>query len=184
MTRTALLLAPFLLAACNAANDPLVRDSNDLAANAAAPAEGSSATGDPASAGNSAAGNAATVTSAGMPVPPNPSNDCVNVSASDFAAWVNAMPGPGRRPTLIVTGKVTTPTGGYRVLFTDLRVAESNPVQVTAELAAVPPDGMASQAVMTHEVRGSWPITPPVGSVTVRCGVKTLARISPVETAY
>ena len=35
---------------------------------------------------------------------------CPVVGASDWAAWVNAMPGPNARPTLIVTGKVTVPT--------------------------------------------------------------------------
>lgn len=94
------------------------------------------------------------------------------------------MPGPGARPMLIITGKVTVPTGGYRVGFGDIRVAESYPVQVTAEIVATPPSGPATQARTTHEVRGEWPSESKVGSVTVRCGAQSLARISPVETAY
>lgn len=94
------------------------------------------------------------------------------------------MPGPGARPTLIATGKVTVPTGGYRFAWRDMRVMESYPVQVAVELEPIPPGGAATQALVTHEVRGEWPISPPVGSLTIYCGGQVLARISPVETAH
>ena len=94
------------------------------------------------------------------------------------------MPGPQARPKLIVTGKVEVATGGYRIVWTDLRVMESYPVQVVAELATVRPTGYVTEAHVVHEVRGEWPMSPPVGSFTVTCGGKTLARISPVETAH
>lgn len=84
----------------------------------------------------------------------------------------------------MVKGKVTVPTGGYRIEWGDLRVAESYPVQVFADLRVIPPSGPAMQAVTTHDVRGGWPMDPPVGSFTVRCGDRALARIAPVETAY
>lgn len=108
---------------------------------------------------------------------------CPIVGSSDWAAWVSAMPGPGAQPKLIVTGKVTVPTGGYQPALELGAIAESYPVQVTAILHPRPPAGPASQAVTTHEVRGEWPMQPPVGSLTVRCGNQVLARISPVETA-
>ena len=116
--------------------------------------------------------------------PPLPADGCAAAASSDWAAWVNAMPGPSARPSLIVTGKVTVPTGGYRIQWGDMRVAESYPVQVFADLLVIPPSGAATQAIVTHDVRGQWPMTPPVGSVTVRCGERVLARISPVETAH
>jgi hypothetical protein len=116
--------------------------------------------------------------------PPLSSADCPIIGSSGWAAWVNAMPGPGARPTLIVTGKVTVPTGGYRFEWGDFRVAESYPVQIFGELRAIPPGGGATQVVTTHDVRGEWPASPPVGSVTVSCGDRVLARISPVETAH
>lgn len=95
------------------------------------------------------------------------------------------MPGPGSRPTLIVTGKVVTPTGGYHVaLDPDLRIAESYPVQAFATLNVTPPRGGATEALVTHEVRWEWPATQPIGRLVVRCGDKTLADISPVQTAY
>jgi hypothetical protein len=94
------------------------------------------------------------------------------------------MPGPGARPTLIVTGKVTVPTGGYQPALLLEHVAESYPVQVMTRLHPNPPAGPATQAVVTHDVRGQWAMADPVGSVTVRCGGEVLARISPVETAH
>lgn len=117
-----------------------------------------------------------------VPVESNP-GACPITGSSDWKAWVNAMPGPNAQPTLIVTGKVTTPTGGYTFAWRDLRRMESYPVQIVADLEALPPDGMATQAIDTHDLRGTWAQSPPVGSVTVTCGNRTLARISPVETA-
>lgn len=120
-----------------------------------------------------------------VPAPPPPGRaDCPIAGSSDWAAWINAMPGPGARPTLIVTGNVTVPTGGYRIEWGDFRVAESYPVQIFGELRAIPPSGGATQVVTTHDVRGEWPVDPPVGSVTVSCGERVLARIAPVETAH
>ena len=106
------------------------------------------------------------------------------VDTSGWTAWVNAMPGPNARPTLIVTGKATVPTGGYSFAWRDVRVMESHPVQVAVDLVAIPPAGGAIQAVVTHDVRGEWPINPPVGSVRIGCGGRTLGVISPVETAH
>jgi hypothetical protein len=93
------------------------------------------------------------------------------------------MPGPNAHPTLIITGKVTVPTGGYRFEWRDMRVMESYPVQVAVDLEAIAPAGSATQAVVTQDVRGQWPIAPPVGAVSISCGGRVLARISPVETA-
>lgn len=115
---------------------------------------------------------------------PDGSGDCPVSASSNWAAWVSAMPGPNARPKLIVTGKVTVPTGGFSFRWGDMRVMESHPVQVVAELRPVPPTGGATEALVTHDVRGEWPISPPVGSVTVRCADRTLATISPVETVY
>ncbi|HVL30152.1 MAG TPA: hypothetical protein VM326_05485 [Sphingomicrobium sp.] len=94
------------------------------------------------------------------------------------------MPGPNDNPRLIVSGQVTVPTGGYRVSLSMGQVAESYPVQVTVYLDATPPTGMASQALVTHDVRGNWPSEKRVGSVTVRCASRLLARIDNVGTAH
>jgi hypothetical protein len=117
------------------------------------------------------------------PLPAEPSG-CPIVGSTDWAAWVNAMPGPGASPTLIATGKVTTPTGGYRVTFDpQLIVRESYPVQIVATLRVAPPPGGATQAIVTHEVRGQWGARETIGAVDIVCGRKVLARISPVQSA-
>jgi hypothetical protein len=107
---------------------------------------------------------------------------CPLVSSSDWAAWVNAMPGEGG-PRLIVTGKATVPTGGYRFSWSNPRIAESDPVQVSVELQPIAPTGMATEALVTHQVRGQWPSQKRVGSVRILCAGQQLALISSVETA-
>lgn len=116
-----------------------------------------------------------------MPIPV--AGACPLVSSSGWNAWVNAMPGPNAEPRLIVTGKVTAPTGGYTYAWRDLRVMESSPVQIVADLEALPPEGPATQALETEDLRGEWSVTPPVGSVTITCGSQQLAQIAPVQTA-
>jgi hypothetical protein len=117
-----------------------------------------------------------------LPLPPPAA--CPIVGSSDWNAWVNAMPGPNMQPRLIATGKVTVPTGGYSFRWGDPRVMESYPIQVSVELIPVPPAGPATQALVTHDVRGEWPMQPPVGSFSVTCGGRVLARVSPVQTAH
>ena len=113
-----------------------------------------------------------------------PSPNCPVTESSGWQAHVDAMPGPNSNPRLIVSGQVTVPTGGYRLSLRMGQVAESYPVQVTVYLDATPPSGMATQALVTHNVRGSWPSEERVGSVTVRCGSRVLARIDNIETAH
>jgi hypothetical protein len=97
------------------------------------------------------------------------------------------MLGPGGRvPVLIVRGKVVTPTAGYQVAFDRaLQVRRGQPPQAFVTLFVAPPSGGApSQAASTHEVRWEWPLNQPVGSGVVRCGDKTLAEITSIQTAY
>ena len=117
-------------------------------------------------------------------MPPTMSHSCPAVSSSNWQAWINAMPGPNSQPKLIATGKVVTPTGGYTYRWGEPTIMESYPVQVSVQLILIPPNGPATQALETHEVRAEWPMSPPVGSFTVTCGDKMLGRVSPVETAH
>ena len=148
-----------------------------------------------ASGNNLAAEPGATVAPADQPVssddpppptagPGRPASDCPIVRSGGWQAHVNAMPGPNDNPQLIVRGDVTVPTGGYTLALRMGAVAESYPVQVTVHLDATPPQGPATQALETREVRGSFRSEERVDSVTVRCGGRSLARISPVETAH
>ena len=118
-----------------------------------------------------------------QPLPP----ECLITSSRDWTAWVNRMPGPGgARPMLVVIGKVVTPTGGFQVAFDPrMQIRKSYPAQAFVTLQVANPDGApASQAQITHEVRWEWPLNGPVGSVIVRCGDKTLAEITRIQTAY
>jgi len=130
---------------------------------------------------------AAVLTSASCATPQAPASNsrCFASGSSNWQAWVNAMPGPGARPKLIVTGRVETPTGGNRATFAPyLQVGERDPVQVTVTLEIKALSDIATQAVTPHDVRGEWPMSQPVGSVIVRCQGETLAVISPVETVH
>ena len=112
--------------------------------------------------------------------------ECLITSSRDWTAWVNRMPGPGARPMLVVSGKVVAPTGGYQVAFDPrMQIRKSYPAQafVTLQVAG-PGNAPASQAQVTHEVRWEWPLSQPVGSVIVRCGDKTLAEITRIQTAF
>ena len=112
-------------------------------------------------------------------------NACPIAGSRNWQAWINAMPGPNAGPKLMLTGTVTVPTGGYRLEFVPhLQVRESYPAQAVATLVVFPPDGPATQALETHDLRWEWPVGQQIGSVTVRCGNQTLATISPVQRAY
>jgi hypothetical protein len=92
------------------------------------------------------------------------------------------MPGPNARPTLIVVGDATVPTGGYRMTLTLGPTTRSEPAQQIVHLNVTPPDGMATQAFVTQEVRGDFPGLSRYGAVTIVCNGEQVGRISPVET--
>ena len=115
--------------------------------------------------------------------PPDNLRECPIISSGDWRAWVDAMPGPrGRR--LLVTGRVTVPTGGYRVRLELGAVQEIHPPVQQVELIANPPDDGATQAIVTHEVRGDFAALHQYGAVVIRCGSATLAEIRPVPIAH
>lgn len=116
--------------------------------------------------------------------PPAPMDSCAIVSSRDWRATVDSTPGPDQRPTLVVTGTIVAPTGGYRMEFEPyLQERRSYPVQVVARLRAIPPPAPATQALTTHDVRWQWPLQAgPVGSVTIACGSRTLAEVPVANT--
>ncbi|MGH6659598.1 MAG: hypothetical protein ACREBM_08125 [Sphingomicrobium sp.] len=183
--RSFILITAVLLAACMPAAEDNELDNADVAsATGPTPEPGIAPAPEP---GDGVSDDVPPAPVPPTPVPPPappPKGDCPITRSSDWHAHVNAMPGPNSRPKLIVSGTVTVPTGGYALSLRMGAVAESYPVQITVHLVARPPSGPASQALVTREVRGSWPSPQPVGAVTVRCGNKTLARISPVESAF
>ncbi len=126
---------------------------------------------------------------AGDPMPPPgpapmPSSDCPIIDSSGWTGWVNAMPGPGSRPTLIVTGRVTVPTGGYAPTLETGPVQEIHPPVQIIILHPTPPRRGATQAIVTHELRAEAPALDVYGSVVIRCGSTTLADLKDIERAY
>ena len=115
-----------------------------------------------------------------------PTADCIVSGSRDWQAWINAMPGPNDGPTLIVTGTVDTPTGGYQmVLDPTLRRNPADASQVVATIVGKGAGDIATQAVTAHQVRGDFPLgQQQVRSFAIRCGNTTLAEIAPLEKAY
>lgn len=182
--RLPILTSALLLAACTAGPAESNRADEEAGTEPAANAASAQA---PAAAGDPAPDTPVSSDDPPSPAPPSasgPSPDCPIIGSRDWAAHVDAMPGPNANPRLIVTGKVTVPTGGYRVALRMGPVAESYPVQVTVFLDATAPTGAATQALVTHDVRGSWRSEERVGAVTIRCGSRALARIDDIETAH
>lgn len=116
-------------------------------------------------------------------IPFAPALDCPIIDSSEWNAWVDDMPGPNKQPELIVTGKVRVPTGGFKLDLRLDRIAESYPVQVTVMLDVERPTGPVTQAIVTHDLNGTFPVPPPVGSVTIRCGRQVIGRIHEIVTA-
>lgn len=128
---------------------------------------------------------AAALALAGCAAPPaeGQAGGCPTRSTTGWRAWINAMPGT-EPPRLLVTGEVTVPTGGWRVALTLGAIREIDPPVQEVILTLDPPSGFATQAIVTHEARGSFPALPRYGAVIVRCGGDVIAEISPVETAW
>lgn len=117
---------------------------------------------------------------AAVPPPLTPVPICPSASRN-WVAFINAMPGPGARPALIVTGEVEVPRGGLvpRLLVgpTDRRFPPGQRFRLTLEPEAGAPSGW-------REVRGEIrPSLPAYGEVIIGCEAEVVARISPVETA-
>lgn len=129
-----------------------------------------------------------TPVSSSDPAPPRrpftSSADCQIVNHSGWAAHINAMPGPDARPTLIVTGVLGVKPAARTALRLDPAVMESYPPQYIVILDVSHPSEPTIDLLTRREIRGEWLVTPPVGAVHVRCGKRTIATISDIQTAH
>ena len=116
------------------------------------------------------------------PAGPGGTTPCYG-STSNWRAWIDAMPGT-ERPGLIVVGTVTTPTGGHRSVLTLGPTTRSEPPQQFVNLEIRAQGDIATQAVVTEEVRARFPALPRYGAVIILCNGREVGRVSPVETAY
>lgn len=106
------------------------------------------------------------------------------VSSSNWQAHVNAMPGPGARPTLIVRGDVVLRGKDYRLTLRPGPADRSaRPVQrfnlIIEPARILSPDERTAQRVEAH--------APALGSyraVTIFCGDQFLGRVENIITAH
>ena len=116
--------------------------------------------------------------------PPASSSSCPVIESREWAAWVNAMPGPGATKELIATGQVVLPTPGYTVTLTaGMADRSATPVQQLI-LTATPPSGMVPQVLTTLPVRYQGPaISMNYKAVRIMCGGQMLSEIADVPVA-
>ena len=117
-------------------------------------------------------------------VPPVQVGVCPLIESRAWAAWVNAMPGPGATRQLIVTGEIVLPTPGYQITLTAGAADRSaTPVQQLI-LNAAPPSGVVAQVLTTESVRYQGPaISMQYRGVRILCGGKMLTEIMDVPVA-
>ncbi len=118
------------------------------------------------------------------PPKPAPVAACPVIESRDWAAWVNAMPGPAATKELIVTGQVTLPTPGYTVtLGAGMADRSATPVQQLI-LTATAPTGMVPQVLTTQPVRYQGPaISMQYRGIRIMCGGTMLTEIADVLVA-
>lgn len=116
--------------------------------------------------------------------PPQPVTSCPVIESRDWAAWVNAMPGPGATKQLIATGQVVLPTPGYTVTLTAGMADRSATPMQQLILTATPPTGMVTQVLTTQPVRYEGPaISMNYRAVRIMCGGEMLSEITDVPVA-
>jgi hypothetical protein len=104
---------------------------------------------------------------------------CAITSSSDWTARFSSA--PGEKPTILVTGKVEVPTGGHEVALEKGYVQRLDSPRQQVIVRVTAPDGMATQALVTHDVSLSFtPDDKSVDGVVIRCGDKILASIAPL----
>jgi hypothetical protein len=111
-----------------------------------------------------------------VPVPDPVYTPCRIAGSSDWRAEIDES--EGQEPRLLVSGKVTVPTGGYALALERGYVQELDPPRQQVMLRTDAPADAATQAEVTEAVSGSFPVAKDLGGVTVRCGDKILAVIA------
>lgn len=83
----------------------------------------------------------------------------------------------------MVSGVVTTPTGGHRTVLTLGPALRSEPPQQIVNLEIRAQGDIVTTAVVTEEVRARFPALRRYGAVIIRCNGREVGRVSPVRTA-
>lgn len=114
------------------------------------------------------------------------SSACPMIESENWAAWINAMPGPDSAgEKLIVTGDVTVSSSGYEVeLIPGAADRSMRPMQQLM-LSVKQPDGPAAQVITTLQARyEGMAIAPQYRGITIFCGGEVIAEIESVEKVY
>lgn len=116
-----------------------------------------------------------------VPVPETVYSPCHATSSGGWKAeierYLTAHGKPLTRYNLVVTGEVTVPTGGFRVWLEEGPVQEIEPRTLQILVRTDPPVEGATEALVTHRVRGAFPARKRIGQVSLRCGDGTLALV-------
>jgi hypothetical protein len=107
---------------------------------------------------------------------------CSAIATGDWKARIVEGPRPGEsRPRLAVSGRVTTPTGRYRVELEAGPVERLEPPVQQVILRTTPARRGTIEAAVTHDVQASFELEEGVERVTIRCGDGILALIPKIE---
>ncbi len=109
---------------------------------------------------------------------------CRAAAHGDWSAHVNAMPGPGARRTLIVSGVIGVKPAARIRLRLAPEVMESDPPQYTIILDITLPRRPTIDMLERRNVRGEWRVSGDVGAVHIRCGGRIVASIRDIVTAH
>jgi len=110
---------------------------------------------------------------------------CAVLESREWSAWVNKMPGPGAVPTLHVTGKVDVRSGGYTFDWEKGPLDRSATPALRLKLVPKAPDGMATMAITTEEVKYEEALSGITYSrVIVSCGSITLGEITEIMDVF
>lgn len=119
------------------------------------------------------------------PAPVYELSECPVLASRGWSAWINAMPGPGAKPTLHITGEVDLPTPGFKLELIEGPMDRMMPPGQRFSLAATKPDGMVAQVVTPMPVNYTAEAkSQQYGSITIGCGGKVLAHIENIQIAH
>ena len=107
---------------------------------------------------------------------------CKASATRDWTAQVDVEKNPNifepDVSTVLVSGTVTVPTGGYSVAIEEGPLVQLEPPVQQVILRTEAPDGMATQAIVEQQVSGRVPFDRRARSVAIRCGDATIARVA------
>ena len=110
---------------------------------------------------------------------------CAVLDSRDWAAWINKMPGPAAVATIHVTGKIDVRSGGYTFSWEEGPMDRSAVPALRLKLAPKAPDGMATMAITTEEVKYQAPaLSSGYSRVVIGCGGTTLGEITEIMDVY